>query len=158
MVARICREAGGRVTTNVPVRNLDLVGPGVEDNRRLEVVADGLPLFGGAQLAIDTTEVSAWRRAATHDGVATTEARRKMPDLPRVAWVVAVEVGGRWSHEILEFSFTVGQSKGQGRNRVDATTCGAVVAFTMGFILVTHCRSGGGFHDVGIAWRSRRRW
>ena len=45
MVARICREAGGRVTTNVFVRNLDLVGPGVEDNRRLEVVADGLPLF-----------------------------------------------------------------------------------------------------------------
>ena len=29
------------------------------DNRRLEVVADGLPLFGGVQLAIDTTLVSA---------------------------------------------------------------------------------------------------
>ena len=84
VVARICREAGGRVTTNVLVRNLDLVGPGVEDNRRLEVVADGLPLFGGAQLAIDTTVVSALhadgtarRRAATHDGVATAEARRR---------------------------------------------------------------------------------
>ena len=56
-----------------------------------------------------------------------------------------------------DFSVTVGQSKGQGRKRVDATTCGAVVAFTMGFILVMHCRSGGGFHDVGIAWRLRRR-
>ena len=42
--ARICREAGGRVTTNVMVRDLDLVGPHVEDARRLEVVADGLPL------------------------------------------------------------------------------------------------------------------
>ena len=28
------------------------------DGRRLEVVADGLPLFGGVQLAIDTTLVS----------------------------------------------------------------------------------------------------
>ena len=30
VVARICSEAGGRVTTNVLVRNLDLVGPDVE--------------------------------------------------------------------------------------------------------------------------------
>ena len=37
--ARICREAGGRVTTNA------MVGPHVDDGRRLEVVADGLPLF-----------------------------------------------------------------------------------------------------------------
>ena len=28
------------------------------DNRRLEVVADGWPLFHGAQLAVDTTMVS----------------------------------------------------------------------------------------------------
>ena len=44
---RICREAGGRVTQNIMVRDLDLEhlqGPG---GRRLEVVADGLPLFGG---------------------------------------------------------------------------------------------------------------
>ena len=60
VVSRICREAGGWVTTNVLVRDLDLVGPDVEDNRRLEVVADGLPLFGGAQLAMNTTVVSAF--------------------------------------------------------------------------------------------------
>ena len=30
----------------------------VHDGRRLEVVADGLPLFGGVQLAVDTTLVS----------------------------------------------------------------------------------------------------
>ena len=40
------------------VRNLDLV-QFAGDAQRLEVVADGLPLFGGAQLAIDTTLVSA---------------------------------------------------------------------------------------------------
>ena len=75
--ARICREAGGRVTTNVLVRDLDLAAPHVDDARRLEVVVDGLPLFGRAQLAVDTTLVSALRadgfcrrRAAQHDGLA----------------------------------------------------------------------------------------
>ena len=137
------------VTTNVLVRSLDLVGPGVEDNRRLEVVADGF-LF---------SEVPNWRSTrqwsvycmlmATYPELAGFHGRARFV-------VLGVEVGGRWSHETQNF-LTVGQSKGQGRNRVDATTCGAVVAL-MGFILVMHCRSGGGFHDVGIAWRSRRRW
>ena len=48
--ARICCEVGGRVTTNVLVRDLDLEGPGglgQADARRLEVAVDGLPLFGG---------------------------------------------------------------------------------------------------------------
>ena len=47
------------------VREMDLVPNDRVDNRRLEVVADGLPLFGGAQLAIDTTLVSALRRDGT---------------------------------------------------------------------------------------------
>ena len=45
VVARICREAGGRVATNVLVRELDLVGVPAADGRRLEVVVDGLPLL-----------------------------------------------------------------------------------------------------------------
>ena len=44
-VARICREAGGRVATNTFMRDMDLAVPAT-DNRRLEVVVDGLPLFG----------------------------------------------------------------------------------------------------------------
>ena len=48
-VARICREAGGRVTTNVMVRDMDLAQPDVHDTRRLEVVVDGLSIFGGVQ-------------------------------------------------------------------------------------------------------------
>ena len=56
--ARVCREAGARVTTNVMLRDLDLFLPQRADGRRLEVVADGLPLFDGAQLAVDTTLVS----------------------------------------------------------------------------------------------------
>ena len=49
-VARICREAGGRVAANLLVRNMDLGLPRAGDNRCLEVVVDGLPLYGGAQL------------------------------------------------------------------------------------------------------------
>ena len=41
----------GRVATNLSVRDMDLGVPNAHDNRRLEVVADGLPLFGGVQLA-----------------------------------------------------------------------------------------------------------
>ena len=119
VVARTCREAGGRVTTNVLVRGLGLVGPDVEDNRRLEVVADGLPLFGGAQLAIDTTVVSALRADGTPGGgqrpmtEATAEARLDAGNAGLTpSWLVctegraswfSVEVGGRWSHETQSF-------------------------------------------------------
>ena len=55
--ARVCREAGGRVSVNVRVQDMDLARPDALDNRRLEIVVDGLPLFQGAQLAVDTTFV-----------------------------------------------------------------------------------------------------
>ena len=45
------------MTTNVMVRDLDLPVLNATDSRRLEVVVDGLPLFGGSQLAVDTTLV-----------------------------------------------------------------------------------------------------
>ena len=38
-----CVEAGARVTENVPVRDLDIL-PDAADERRLEVIANGLPL------------------------------------------------------------------------------------------------------------------
>ena len=63
--ARICREAGGRVRSDVFLREVDLGVGGVLDNKRLEVVVDGLPLFNGAQLAMGTTLVSPIRRDGT---------------------------------------------------------------------------------------------
>ena len=49
--ARVCREAGGRVMTNMFVRELDLA-PGVNttDGRRLEVVADGVGSVPGSSV------------------------------------------------------------------------------------------------------------
>ena len=89
------------------------------DGRRLEVVADGLSLFGGAQLAIDTTLVSALRRdgtatrgAANHNGAAIQAAhRRKERTYPELVGeggrarlvTLAGEVGGRWSIETANF-------------------------------------------------------
>ena len=112
--ARVCREAGARVSTNLFVRDFDLPIAN-HDARRLEVVADGLPLFGGAQLAIDTTLVSSVQadgrprpQCARVDGAALSEARRRKqlacPELSGTqgrVWLVvlAAEVGGRWSDE-----------------------------------------------------------
>ena len=110
--AQICREAGARLSTNVFVRDLDLAAFNVLDGRRLEVLADGLTLFRGAQLAIDTMvsplhrDGTARRRAADVDGAALEAARRRKertyPELygdggiARLV-VLAAEVGGRWS-------------------------------------------------------------
>ena len=65
------------VRTNVFVRDLDLAMFDNMDERRLEVVVDGLPLFRGAQLAVDTTlvcpltrESRARPRCATKNGAA----------------------------------------------------------------------------------------
>ena len=117
--AQVCREAGARVSTNVFVRDMDLAHFNAFDGRRLEVVADGLSLWQGAQLAIDTTMVSPLRRdgsarpgAANANGVALAEARRRKertyPELSgeggRARLVVlGAEVGGRWSSETSQF-------------------------------------------------------
>ena len=63
--ARVFREAGGRVSMHVREADLDIPQRGDADNRRLEVVCDGLPLFQGAQLCVDTSMVSAVKRDST---------------------------------------------------------------------------------------------
>ena len=82
--ARICSEGGARVFTNVHARDLDILVPEMHDGRRIELIAEGLPLFGGAQLAVDTTLVSAPHcdgsaraRSARVDGIALEAARRR---------------------------------------------------------------------------------
>ena len=83
--AQVCREAGVRVSTNQFVRDLDLGEFNGLDGRRLEVIADGLSLWRGAQLAIDTTLVSPLhrdgtaRRAADRNGVALEQERASQP-------------------------------------------------------------------------------
>ena len=100
------------------LRDIDLPLP-VGDARRLEILVDGLPLRGEAQLAVDTTLVCALhedgrprRRAAEQDGVAIEVAeRRKISTYPELVGphsraklvVLALEVGGRWSEQTCAF-------------------------------------------------------
>ena len=116
--------------TNVFLRDLDLGVGGVLDNRRLEVVVDGLPLFNGAQLAVDTTLVSPIRRdgaprprAHEVNGIALKHARRdKETTCPELAGrggrarlvVLAGEVGGRFSTETAQFLSDLAWAKTQG--------------------------------------------
>ena len=184
VLARVCREAGGRVTTNVLLRELDIGLMNEADGRRLEVVADGLPLFGGAQLAVDTTVVSALRsdgtaipRAAHTAGVALEAARRRTegryPELvgPRARSrlvVFAVEVGGRWSGESQTFISQLARARAEQawRIRWGGVLCGG----TGSRFLSVGASSGSGcdgdtplFHDVErdlhaagfVVWRRR---
>ena len=79
---------------------------------RLEVVVDGLPLFHGAQLAIDTTMVSPGTsvrpsgRSCTRPCKATERShlpRALGSQRTRPVLVLGCEVGGRWSDECLSF-------------------------------------------------------
>ena len=127
VVARICREAGARVQTNVYLRDMNLHVM-ADDDRRIEVVASGLPLFGGQQLAVDVTMYGALTadgrprpRATWQDGAALRDARRdkerRYPEFLRGARcrlvVVALETGGRFSAETI--AFLVGLSQARAR-------------------------------------------
>ncbi len=99
------------------LRDLNVVAAR-HDDRRLEVIANGLPLWGGVQLAVDTRLVSALdsqgrprTQARSARGAALRIARRAKertyPELlhaPRCRLVVlAFEIGGRWSPEAAQF-------------------------------------------------------
>ena len=117
-MARVCREGGARVQFNSFLRDLN-IGAAVSDGRRIEVIANGLPLFKGAQLAIDTTIVCPVGRngmahagAANEDGISLSHARvrkaRRYPELDGIGGrarlvVFALETGGRWSEEGWDF-------------------------------------------------------
>ena len=93
----------------------------------LEILVDGLPLFGGAQLAVDTTLVSPLHcdgslhpRDANEDGAVLAAARRlkerTYPELvgPRRRArlvVLAGEIGGRWSEETRRFLSLLAKAK-----------------------------------------------
>jgi len=110
--ARVFREAGGRVSENVFLRDTTLHHIRPTDGRRLEIVATGLPLHRGAPLGCDATMVSPlhadgtpWRRADTEAGVAIQRGEackaRTYPELVESSQLrlltLAVETGGRWS-------------------------------------------------------------
>ena len=149
---------------NVFVRDLDLGVVDHLDDRRLEVVADGLPLFGGAQLAIDTTLVSFGRMARfeeePRDGVALLKARRRKartcPELTgqggRARLVLVGETGGRWSNETASFLSSLAHAKSSAR------MCLGSLASQVGFNAQLCCCSGVRTVSARFARFSRGRW
>ena len=124
--ARVCREAGARVTTHTRLADLNVQHVHHIDDRRIEVIANGLALWGGAQLAVDTTLVSPLTRAgeprrragrfaaaALHDARKAKE--RAYPELLRNSRcrlvVLGIEVGGRWSEEAASFITNLARAK-----------------------------------------------
>ena len=103
------------------------VGVPIADARQIEVVANNLPLWHGAQLAVDTTLVCPVRRDGTarphgdtRPGVALDEAARHKrentyPELLAAGRcrlvVLAFEVGGRWSEDSLDFVRRLARAK-----------------------------------------------
>ena len=123
-LARVCREAGATVRQNALLRNMN-ISVSATDRRQIEVLADGLSLKRGAQLAVDITLRSpvcadGRPRPGAHckDGAVANGARadkeRKYPELlaGRCSLVVvALETGGRWSTEALEFIDDLARAK-----------------------------------------------
>ena len=88
--------------TNVLVRDLDLGVVDQFDARRLKVVVDGLPLFQGAQLAVDTTLVcplTLGRGSQAAHSQLRVESASRLPDDGRrrvtQSWL-AMEAGLAW--------------------------------------------------------------
>ena len=100
------------------------------DHRTIEVLANGLPLFHGAQLAVDTTLVSPVGRDGTArvqahliPGAALTAAEQRKrryvyPELHTAARcrlvIIALEIGGRWSEEAADFIRRAASARARG--------------------------------------------
>eukprot|EP00438_Fugacium_kawagutii_P030850 Skav210411 [mRNA] locus=scaffold1416:432086:432754:- [translate_table: standard] len=128
----MCREAGALVRTNVLLRdfNLPVNRP---DERRLEVLAAGLPLYHGAQLAIDTTLVSPLTAAgaprryhgATAGAAISLARQRKARTYPEFAQasrcrlvVLAIELGGRWGQEAVHLVRDLARARARAAPRI----------------------------------------
>ena len=111
------RGAGASVRFNAKLVDMNIAVP-ADDARAVEVLASGLPLFHGAQLAVDITLRSALTTtgllrpgAAVVDGIVCMAARadkeRKSSELlngDKCRLVVfALETGGPWSLEAVDF-------------------------------------------------------
>ena len=137
----------------------------------LEIVAEGLPLFGGVQLVVDTTLVSPLRgegsprpNAAVRDGVALQVARRRKerthPELVGrvrvLGWSSGLEKLGCWSGETLTCLRLLAEAKS--RSEPPLLRRRAEMAWRLRWThVVLCCRKGlrGLFVGASPQWRGR---
>ena len=133
----MCREAGARVSLNVRismnvrVQDMDLARPDVMDQRRLEIVADGLPLFSWSATRDrhhGCVSPQAQWDSTPHVAQMRTGLLWKWPEgakrQPIPSWVVRTgatrlvvlgsEVSGRWSEECRNFPSQLAKAKVRG--------------------------------------------
>ena len=111
-------RAGARVKFNAFLRDMNL-GVRGDDQRRIEVLAQDLPCFKGAQLAVDITLRSALSASGeAQPGAAEERRRSKEATYPLLLTsrrcrlvVVAIETGGRWSDEAADFLWQLALAK-----------------------------------------------
>eukprot|EP00435_Cladocopium_sp_Y103_P075725 s5_g63.t1 len=120
------------------------LAPPVSDGRQIEVLAQGLPLWHGAQLAVDATLTSPVGRAgaARHaaattpgDAIQRATARKRTSVYPEFTHnrrcrlvVVALETGGRWGREAVDLVRALAHAKARGTPPwLRHTTVGAYV-------------------------------
>ena len=136
------------------VRDLNLQAAR-QDERRIEVIANGPPLWGGSQLAVDTTLVSPLtsagaprRRSGATAGAALAEVRRSKertyPEFERASRcrlvVLGIEVGGRWSAETANFVRLLARARARTALPLQRATTIAAICWAMVGIVVG-CRS-----------------
>ena len=122
--ARLCRrEAGAVVAMHNWVRDLN-VGSVPKDDRRIEVIANGLSLSGGMQPAVDTTPVSR-RHQSRAQGAALRQARQRAHT--RSCFALTRAAGICSSHLRLEGASSCSGRRGRARN-VPPRVRGAVSA------------------------------
>ena len=116
---------------NAKLREMN-VAVAATDEREIEVLASGLPLHHGAQLAVDITLRSALTRCGSAcaqadrvNGIVASRARRdkehKYAELLQGRCrlvVVGMETGGRWSTEALQFVEMLAAARAQEAPRV----------------------------------------
>ena len=116
---RVCREAGARVASNVFLRNMN-IGLPLADCRRVEVLANGLPLWQGAQVAVDTTSVCLVSRYETaRPGAAQAPGSAAQQAARRKRWKVYSELVAAQRCKLVVLGFECG-------GRMDAEAFGFI--------------------------------
>ena len=92
-------QGWGRVATDVFLRDLNLDVP-LRDGRQIEVVANGLPAFGGSQVAVDVTLVSPVQRNGVSrpgNDVESGKALREAEERKRRTTYPELALAWRWA-------------------------------------------------------------
>ena len=126
MLAQIFKEDGARVRFNKFVRNLNVPVVSIQNQRRLEVIAEGLFLYRIKQIAIDTTLVSPLSsegvprlQSNLYDVAAIQDVVRRKRQVYSDVFaarrchllVAAIETDGRWNDEFSGFVRHLAKSK-----------------------------------------------